>query len=311
MLYGDESINNPDNYEISRIPDTAELARLLLKAKGVSRKMAEFADECGTSASTFSRIANCKISQPIAKELIVKIAEHADPDSGVEVHHLLHANGMVARRENDFRKTGFYNENDPYSKINDLKNMLVSDLVERGNTIRPIKQIDEPEISRFARAMGRGNLLLQVSGCEAEYWKFRFMGLQGFSYARGIDGSDQNRRRNYKAEARMLLSRLAEVFLEDVWNPESLRLCKMSFVFSDSEYYGEFNNLIIDKKFNNWFSTILIDESRRHVVEEYVFERIDGKEMKSPLNYPLMSDSDSDWGTDNDDFYGYILGEDE
>lgn len=309
MVVDTEYENNVENWINSRTPDTSELARLLLKAKGVHRNMTEFAKECGTSASTFSRIANCKIKQAIPTELLEAIAEHADPDSGVEKRHLFHANGMITKMFAERKQqwsTEFRQDEEMFSRENEIKNIIISDLVDRGNSIQLLNHVDDDGASRLVRSIGRTGLLLHVEGCEAEYWKFRVMNLQGISY---VDASGELRHRpNYKGEATLLLSRLAEVFLEDVWYPEKLHMCKMSFVFRSVEYYEAFNELVKDKKFNNWFSTILVDTEKRHVVEEYVFNRHDGKQVKSPLNYPLLTISDDD---DGDGIEGSIFGEDD
>lgn len=292
MVVDIDYANNPQNWIYSRTPNTAELAWLLLKAKGVQRNMAKFAEECGTSASTFSRVANCKISKALPIELLVEVAKHADNESGVEPYQLFSANGMITKllAEQKLRRDqDFLHDEEMFSRENEVKNILISNLINRGNQIRQYNQIDDANASRYIKSAGRTGLLLSVDGCEAEFWKFRVINLRGLCR---ID--DPNHRPNYIAEANMLLSRLAEVFLEDMWNPEKLQICKMSFVFSVREYYDEFNKIVCDKKFNNWFSTILIDYSKRQVIEEFVFERIDGKKAKSPLDYPLMtSDEDS------------------
>ena len=184
------------------------------------------------------------------------------------------------------------------NKAEEIKNIIVSDLVERGNGIKLIKQIDDPDVSRLVRSTGIGGLILQVSDCEADYWKFRVVNLQGFSHFGSKN--DNERQRNYPAEAVHLLSRVSEVFLEDIWYPEKMKACKYSFVFYDHKYYEAFNELIKDKKFNNWFSNILIDIDTRHVVEEHVYDRKDGQKEKSPLDYPIISDN-----ADEDDTYDY------
>ncbi len=179
-----------------------------------------------------------------------------------------------------------------FEKYDEIKKLIVSDLVSRGNGVQLIKQNDEPNVSRFIRSAGRTGLMLRVSGCESDYWKFRITGLQGFSII-NVPG-ESNRPKNYPAEAVRLLSEVSEVFLEDVWYPEKMNACKYSFVFRDREFYEAFNTLIEDKSFNNWFSNILVDTESKTVVEEYVYKRYDGQTKKSPLDYPVISDFDED-----------------
>lgn len=307
MIMSDERENDVNNYIIARTPDKAELARLLRKAKGVDKNMNQFAEECETSGSTFSRIANCKITQAVAPELLVKIAEHADPDSGVQAYMLFRANGMLPKDVAERREqmpNRYIREDEIFSREIGIKNALVNDLISRGNQIQLLREIDDPSAGRFIRSTGRTNMLLRVSGCEAEYWKFRVMGMR---FSR-VASENETRRPSYKGEARLLLSRLAEVFLEDMWEPEGFKMCKLSFIFEDEEFYRAFNELVENRLFNNWFSNILIDIEKGQVIEEFVYNRQDGQKLKSPLDYPRMDDGD---GGDDDLFDGSIFGEDE
>lgn len=72
-----------------------EMARLLIRAKGSSRTMKQFAIECGVHPSTFSRILNKSNKGASTDKMVRVIAEHAEPESGVTLDALMAAHGMV------------------------------------------------------------------------------------------------------------------------------------------------------------------------------------------------------------------------
>lgn len=76
-------------------PNKDELAELLKLAKGNGRTMKQFAEECGVNPSTFSRIANKMNRGASSDELIMAIAEHADPESNITLDDLMAAHGMA------------------------------------------------------------------------------------------------------------------------------------------------------------------------------------------------------------------------
>lgn len=89
-------MNNNYEYTLVRKCDKETLATLVNMAKGESRTMKEYADACGIDPSTLSRIVNRKNRGKSKIENIEKLAEHADPDSGVTLDMLLEANGYVS-----------------------------------------------------------------------------------------------------------------------------------------------------------------------------------------------------------------------
>lgn len=82
------------NYVRVRESDKAKLAEYINKARGMM-SMSEFARRCEINPSTLSRILNQKIVGNSSDVLILKIAENADPNSGITLDALLDAHGMV------------------------------------------------------------------------------------------------------------------------------------------------------------------------------------------------------------------------
>ena len=56
-----------------RTPDIMRISEYVIKAKGINRTMAQFAEDCGIGASTLSRIANGKISKPLSEDTVKAI----------------------------------------------------------------------------------------------------------------------------------------------------------------------------------------------------------------------------------------------
>ena len=83
------------NYIRAAEPNHELLANLILKAKGEKRSLTHFAKQCDVNASTLSRIVNQKNSGPCADSIIKKVAENADPESGVTLEQLLAAHGLA------------------------------------------------------------------------------------------------------------------------------------------------------------------------------------------------------------------------
>lgn len=72
--------------------DKERLSNLVLRAKGENRSMRQFAEQIGTTPSTLSRLINMQTGTA-SDELIYKIAENADPESGVTLDDLMNAHG--------------------------------------------------------------------------------------------------------------------------------------------------------------------------------------------------------------------------
>jgi len=77
-----------------REPNKEKLAELVLRAKGENRSISAFARECEVSTSTLSRLINMETSKANSDDLILAIAEKANPESGVTLEALLDAHGL-------------------------------------------------------------------------------------------------------------------------------------------------------------------------------------------------------------------------
>lgn len=95
----EKKINNTNGY------DKKLMSTLLAAAKGPKRTGAKFCEESGISTPTFSRHLNMRNVRPCTKEFLRKVADHADPDSGVTFEKLLAANGGIESFNEEINRT--------------------------------------------------------------------------------------------------------------------------------------------------------------------------------------------------------------
>lgn len=115
------------NYIRIRPPEKEKLAELLIRAKGASRSMRQFALDCGVNPSTLSRIVNMKTSGACTDELIQKVAQNSDPESGITFEILMDANGKVPRR-----MTGKYTSKEFEATEKSITDIIFKELEDRG-----------------------------------------------------------------------------------------------------------------------------------------------------------------------------------
>lgn len=291
-----------EDYVQTRTPDKTELARLLVESKGPDRNMAEFAKLCGSSPSTFSRIANCKITQPLDTGLLVRIAEQYGKDSEAEknlmLHSLLEANGMMPKdfleRKRSIPFLGLRVEEDEklFSRERDIKNVITMNLLDRGVGIRYIAFIKpDTGIHSIARRHERSAFSIQIDGEDPEYYRFNVECLRDdirVLKAGNEDKVDPVTGRDYQCEADNLFRTEAQYFLIDAWEPYSFKNLKNSYVFDDKGYFESFYRLLENRRVNSWISLILVDVEKQSVIEERFIQRIDGKTMKSLYDLPVL-----------------------
>lgn len=88
-----------EEYVLARTPDLLRLGELVTRAKGPSRTMAQFAEDCGIGASTLSRIANGKITKAVSLENLQAIYDHRDESVELPFETFARADGYVSPRE--------------------------------------------------------------------------------------------------------------------------------------------------------------------------------------------------------------------
>ena len=285
--------NENKEYIQARTPDKMRLAQYVNRAKGPDRTMAEFADSCGVSASTLSRIVNCKITKPVAEELIRAIVKNADPEQQIDLDLVMSANGMVPKDFHERRTQNMYNHwerrDAQISLETDMKNIISEELFSRQKMLLFYQRIPSELLPENKYRLRRANSFgIHIWGYEPKVWHI-------IAAPYSMEIVDERDRR-------MLMMRLMERysgwFLHDAWEPEALKDIKTSFAFADMEIYQEFRELIKDVKVNSYMSIILIDPEKREVTEEYQLPRNDGKEFTSIFSEPKVVTADDEYWDD-------------
>lgn len=81
-------------------PDFERISILTKKAMG-NRTILSFAEDCGLSKTTISRILNKQLKTSLVDEIVDLIVKNSSPNSGVTLLEFLEANGMVETGENE------------------------------------------------------------------------------------------------------------------------------------------------------------------------------------------------------------------
>lgn len=155
------------------------ISDLLLAAKGPHRTGAEFCQECGISAPTFSRYVNMHNKRPCPVEILKKVAEHAAPNSNVTYEQLISANG--GNEEDDYSDI-------PKITINEMIGVITTTLLFSkyecqypddtnpidimGLTYRPSWSIDTNAIDASSKKRWDFFLWNQLAGSDVETERF-------------------------------------------------------------------------------------------------------------------------------------------
>lgn len=256
--------------------DKDRFAELLIAAKG-GRTMKDFADRCGVSPSTFTRIVQKTNKGASSIELLKAIAENAADGSGVTLEALATANGYIS--ESSLNATP-HNRREERTQLEMLAtNTLVRELNDRGAEVR-FGNIRYD----FAKTMSyRPDALMMTDafGDEHDIWMIEYMAPPAtIAY-------------NIKHRVFDLLSRYTFISMIDA---EWLRPKRYSIVVFDKDIFDiiieEFSevNMSID------VSIILMDTSKQKILDEFMLKFNNHSDRQSFF----MSTPVCDQGTERD-----------
>lgn len=280
-------------------PDKMKLALYVNRAKGVERTMAQFAEACGVSASTLSRIVNGKITKPIAEDLLRKIVENsAEEDMPLDI--IMRANGMVPKDLHEQRSMMGYNHWErreaAMNAENIAKNTIADELFARGHMIQFFQRLPVRELPSSEFALGNlSSFAIHMQGYDPRYWNF-ILCTQTFNQ------DDERDRREMISFNRRIMDRYASIFLRDAWEPENFSDVKTSFVFIDPVLYTMFEDLILKATVNSEMSIILLDTEKQKVLTEVMIPRHKGSSGSSVFAEEIIvQDNEDDFWNDDDD----------
>ncbi len=292
----DERNNFDREYVEALVPDKMKLAMYVNRAKGPERTMAQFAEVCGVSASTLSRIVNHKITKPISTELIQAIIQNAaDPDK-MDFEFFMHANGMIPKerheRKNYAGDTFMERREAQMNAETTIKNTVADELYARGHMIQFFPRLPVKELPESKFSLGQFSAFaLRIQGYEPMYWNF-VVNVANFQ-----NEEDEWMQREKRMFKRRMMDRYASIFLRDSWEPETMKDIKTTFAFVDMEAFTMFKDMLMQAEVNTEMSLLLIDMNKQKVVTEIMIPRKDGKCSSSIFDEEIIREYD-----DTDDF---------
>ena len=245
------------NYIRIRPPEKEKLAELLIRAKGASRSMRQFALDCGVNPSTLSRIVNMKTSGACTDELIQKVAQNSDPESGITFEILMDANGKVPRR-----MTGKYTSKEFAITEKAITDILFKELALRGYTLSmPQENTEHNALNYHYRTDWAIRTNANSDNDDLELWEFEIW----------------HTMMNEKNSIAHTVMKLRQKFLMvlGLYYTGTISPKKMSFVLTNREVYSRIVETLENIKFKDLFSIILVNLEEGKVEEEYVFPLVD------------------------------------
>lgn len=242
-------------------PDIMKIGEYVIKAKGVNRTMAQFAEECGIGASTLSRIANGKITKPLSADVVKAIYEHRDPESKISFDMFMAANGMRDREKHE-RMTSmgpnYSIREESMNRERQAKNAIVAALLERDVPIMKVPGSMEHRRTEAPYGMRMYfDFAFYIEDAPQQLWYFDVIPYKT---------DEHNKLRSYMFER--LSSLFAKIFLVDAWVPDYFRNQKTTFVFCDSTIYASVVEQYKDAPINSAITVMLIDSDNEKIVEE-------------------------------------------
>ena len=248
--------------------------------------MRQFALDCGVNPSTLSRIVNMKTSGACTDELIQKVAQNSDPESGITFEILMDANGKVPRR-----MTGKYTSKEFEATEKSITDIIFKELEDRGYRISILEGENKHNALNYRY---RTDWVISTdansdSG-EMEIWEFEIWHtmLEKNSVAHTV----------MKLRQKFLM--VLGLYYVGTMNPK-----KMSFVLTNREVYDRMVETLENIKFKDVFSLILVNLDENKVEEEYVFPLVGRpnvgtvfipiEDVESKAEEDTVEESESDW----------------
>lgn len=273
---------NCNEYVQIATPDKLEIAHLIDIAKGPKRTQEQYAQACGISAPTLSRIVNGKNKKPLSVDIIKKLCANAFEKGDELFRMIIRANGMVCKEDHDRRALQY--DRHRYTRANELKdlyakikNIIVTKLFDIGAVFSCIKASPNRFRSRTEIAPGiylEYDLCIQLAADQT--WFFCWSG------------------REYEIIGSILF---ADAYKQN----KPLEGIKITFVFADGDRYERFFAGLEGFWFRPELSAILIDIPSERVLSERWLPSNYAESSESIFNRP-KAEWDFDEPYDYDEF---------
>ncbi|MCR4612294.1 MAG: AraC family transcriptional regulator [Lachnospiraceae bacterium] len=289
------------------LPDWDEMARLINRAKGSKKTMGEFANECGISPATFTRIVKQYYKKPLSFEMMDDIAKNALPESEVTIRDFLKAMGYQDEDEYDknrpidddkfkYKSVLTFDEAHEHSRKEvQLKHASWKDKAIYETVLLKLDEMDMGYSAIFVRNPRKYSEIeskfafdVQVSGikdfCGGRCSTFSIEKHEP-KYVKFIPFDEEEEVINmYKSDGallRYLIDKYAALFLQDSWEPEYATDIMYTITFFEKRCYKVFCEAMKNVKVNNYMSVLLIDYKNYKIIDEMMIERVDGIKKES------------------------------
>ncbi|MBR6172497.1 MAG: hypothetical protein IKQ49_04935 [Eubacterium sp.] len=300
---------NLDEYEAAYMPDTGHLLELLKLCKG-GRPWKDFAELCGKSPATFSRLSNKKITKQVSKDILLAAYQNQVDPGNPELDELMKAGGWrkikkrtprppMERYEPTEEERAQFDkmERDDENRRRMINLIIRSELDARGQMNlfydnrrgrwggrNPAMNDEKIMKSRFGLryVFPSSGFTIQIQGMEPRYWCFfpLYSVISGRKRDWGkYTQEEMEQKRNYSLRD-VMTEGFNELFLKDIWEPETLADIKSTVIFHDRVEYEMVWEVLKTRTVNNWFSLLLIDLDEEKVLDEKILPRADGKDRQ-------------------------------
>ena len=270
--------------------DRDKYVELLLAAKG-GRTMKDFAEMCGSTPSTFTRITQKTNKGGSPPELLKAIAKNAVPQSGVTLEALADANGYSIEKNTHNRGPAFYAN----LKMT-AQSILINDLVSRGaecrmgySGYRVSKNIEIiPDLFITTNAFGQVN----------ENWLIEVIYFDHYTRPQGREANIN--RRSIINMAFNRLSRMNFLYMSKAGKTNPMRY---SLVVFDKESFDmvcdEFSATVVPMT----CTVILIDRDGNRIADEFILPHIEIGSQESYFMTTPRKYGKNDDGIYEDDYF--------
>lgn len=244
-------------------PNYDVLARCTELAKG-DRSVREFAEICGTSGATISRIINRQITAPISDRLLVNICENAPSGSEVSQDIMLIANGMQPIKVGD--------------------GISESKTAEVASEISQKFRMKEAEFVKYTREILQNELLFKGYSIELMMEPIIYQQKREFQYRADFAfktnalediGIDTWCFEVMSEHAVHSIHKMHTLFSACYLGDPSGNRKKMSLVVANRNTFEQLKERYTGIVIRDYISIILVDIGERCVVEEYNLETIE------------------------------------
>lgn len=241
-------------YERTDDVDYTFLATAFAVAKGRT-SIRDFAQECGTSGATISRIINMQINAPISDSLIKAVSERLPEDSGITLDTLLKANGLRAVTIEDVSED---------ESLEMIKRRNVKALsVQRGQILeKTAREVIQNELLEKGYSL---SIEQEIFGSAIRYmWDFAFktdalkeLGIEHWVFDVKFGNSIHS------------MHSMNTIFASCYTNRPETAKTKISVVVFEENHFNVLKRRYSDICIPDYISIILIDMNERCVVEEF------------------------------------------